>query len=385
MDRDSHLIYESYFANKMQLLNEVDWEKFKDVQKICLSPDQVADELNSELERLKLPEKERPKAKTNFPRISKGNIPTEEGRINIEQFIKNISERPKTIFDIGEKSEHSADESSITINTGIPALRAVLWDTDNKEFYVINTCPGAGECAKICYAMKGFYILSDGKNMKLVRRLQLMMNNPEEYERIAYNEAELYAVQANQQNKQLKLRWNDAGDLFSDVYFNIVLNVTRKLQSKYNVESYAYTKIAKYIKAGEENGIVMNFSSGAKSSEREKMGSDDVKYSEIVDKQIFKGIFVPSGSGYKKDQNGKTLFKKENTGRDDLKQIIYNNYKDNKVEGVTNLTYDSLKYTDELPSEEGEKFKYNVIVLPSGDSDRPAQRRDVKYTFLLQH
>ena len=76
MDRDSHLIYESYFANKMQLLNEVDWEKFKDVQKICLSPDQVADELNSELERLKLPEKERPKAKrtknTFYPNISNG-------------------------------------------------------------------------------------------------------------------------------------------------------------------------------------------------------------------------------------------------------------------------------------------------------------------------
>ena len=42
-------------------------------------------------------------------------------------------------------------------------------------------------------------------------------------------------------------------------------------------------------------------------------------------------------------------------------------------------------YTFELPSKQEEKNKYNVIVLPTGDSDVGAQRRDVKMSYLLAH
>lgn len=367
------------------LLNEVDWEKFKDVQKICYSPEQVADTLNAELERLAIQGKDRPKSSLGFPKISKGNIPLKNGKVDVEEFIKNLTQRPKTVFDVGEKSEHTVDEKSMTINTGIPALRGVLWDEENKNFYVINTCPGAGECAKICYALKGFYIISNSKNMKLLQRLQFMMNQPDEYSRIAYNEAELYAFQANRKGKKLYIRWNDAGDLFSEEYFNIMLSVTNKLKEKYDIQSYAYTKIAKYVELGEKNGIIMNFSSGAKFSEKEKIDQTKLKFSKIVEKEIFKDVFISSGSGYKKDASGKTLFKNQQTGRDELKRKIYDAYKNNKEPDVKNLSYESLKYTDELPSEEGEPLQYNVIVLPAGDSDKPAQRRDVKYVFLLQH
>jgi hypothetical protein len=44
-----------------------------------------------------------------------------------------------------------------------------------------------------------------------------------------------------------------------------------------------------------------------------------------------------------------------------------------------------MKYTDELPTEEGEKMKYDTITVPSGDSDAPAQRKDVRFTFLAIH
>jgi hypothetical protein len=42
-------------------------------------------------------------------------------------------------------------------------------------------------------------------------------------------------------------------------------------------------------------------------------------------------------------------------------------------------------YQYELPSEEGDKFQYDVIVLPTGDTDIGAQRNDVQKTFLLIH
>jgi hypothetical protein len=274
----------------------------------------------------------------------------------------------------------------MTINTGIPALKAVLFDEAAKQFYVINTCPGAGACIKNCYAMKGFYIMNDGKNIKLARRLQLMMNHPDEYERIAYNECEVFAFKAKQEGKKLMLRWNDAGDIYSKVYFDIIVNVTNKLlKAGYDVESYAYTKVGKYMKLGADSGIIMNFSSGARRSERDVVDLDKSKYSKTVEKSIFKGIFIPSGTGYKKDETGKTKFADPVNGRDELKKRIFDAYKNNQDSDIKDLTFESLRYTDELPSSIGEPLQYNIIVLPSGDSDRSAQRRDVKYTFLCEH
>ena len=57
----------------------------------------------------------------------------------------------------------------------------------------------------------------------------------------------------------------------------------------------------------------------------------------------------------------------------------------NRVSIKYNIPYESIVYTDELPTTQGEAFKYNVIVLPTGDSDIAAQRKDVKGSYLLQH
>lgn len=376
----------------IEMLNEVDWEKFYDVSKVCLSAEEVANRLNAELERLKIPSSKRPSADIEFPKISKGNIPTDEqGRINIEHFKTEIMQLPATIFDEGLKSLHTIDEDVYTVNTGIPALRAVLWDEQNNKFFIINTCPGAGKCIKNCYAMQGFYIMNDGKNMKLINRLQLMMNHPEVYENKAYNELELFAFKANRENKKLEIRWNDAGDIFSIVYFNIIVSVTNKLKLKgYNVESYAYTKVGEYMKLGEEHGIIMSYSTGAAFKEKEKVDMSISKLSETVPYDLFKDLFErqltkdgkPSPH-FSKDEKGKTKFKNDIAGRIELKKRIYYYYKDK--EGFENLSIESLKFTDELPKIIGDKHEYNAIVLPGGDSDRPAQRTDVRITFLCEH
>lgn len=368
------------------LLREIDWDKFQDVQKTCLTDEEVAARLNANLDRLKIAGPTRPKADPQFARVSKGNIPTDaEGKANITQFIKDLIKRPKTIFDIGIKSEHSVDEGILTINTGIPALRSVVFDEKDKKFFVINTCPGAGQCIKNCYAMQGFYIMNDGKNLKLINRVQMMLNHPDEYERIAYNEAELFAFKAKQSNQQLQIRWNDAGDFFTKVYFDIANNVTKKLlASGYNVSSYVYSKVAGMIHLGKEAGMTMTFSSGAAKKEIDAVDFSTNKVSEIVPDDLFSHLFInKQGRGYEKDETGKTKFIDGQSGKEELKRIIVDAYKnDPKFKGVT---LESLKYTDELPSKEGEPFTYNAIILPAGDSDRPAQRRDVKYIFLLQH
>lgn len=157
MTRKDSLILENLYGRitnndviRKQLVLEVNWDRFSDVQKVCYTPDSVAKALNAELERLNV-KKDRPSADANFARISRGNIPTDdEGKANVEQFKKQILQRPKTIFDKGEKSLHSTDEDKMTINTGIPALRAVIWDEENQNFYVMNTCPGAQDCIKNC-------------------------------------------------------------------------------------------------------------------------------------------------------------------------------------------------------------------------------------------
>lgn len=388
-DKDSILLESIYDSI---LLNEVKWDThFSDASKTCYSPEDVADALNKEIERLKIPSTKRPSSPKNFPKISKGNIPLdEEGKIQIDHFRRQLTKMPKTIFDMGEKSLHTSDDNIKTVNTGIPALRAVLWDEDEEKFYVINTCPGAGSCPVNCYAMQGFYIMNDGKNLKLVNRLQLMMNHPDMYTRMAYKELELFAFDANREDKQLKIRWNDAGDFFSETYFNIAVDITKSLLDKgYNVESYAYTKIAKFYKMGEQAGMIMNFSEGAKESERTEVGDlQKVKMSIIVPTQVFEGFFEKKGPHIQKDDTGKSKFKSPEHKRLLKEKIIgyYNMHPDPKYGYINKqLHVNNTFYTDELPNKIGETGEYNCIVLPNGDSDRPAQRRDVRYTLLLEH
>jgi len=371
---------------KEWLFSEVDWEKFQDVSKVCISPDDLASKLNDELERLKIPAKDRPSFKKGvFPQIASKNIPVEkddlgETEIDIERFKSDITEIPKTIFDVGEKSKHTneLDEVVFTVNTGIPALRTVIWDEDNKKFYVLNTCPGAGSCIVNCYALKGFYIMSKGKNLKLTQRINMLVNHPKEYESRMLKELRKFAFEAELDNKKLKIRWNDAGDFFSDVYFNIAVNVTNELKKLHgkHIDSYAYTKSGKYIALGEKHGLTMNFSMEGKPSERDGVNLEETKLSLIVPRDVFKGIFERKTKEQSTDQ-----FVDFESGREELKKRIWEKYKDQYK-----IDLDSLKYTDEIISKaEGKKYKYNVIVLPHGDSDISAQRQDVRISFLLEH
>lgn len=365
------------------VINEIDWTA-PDLGNVniqrCMTMDQVVEFFNSELERVAIGGK----ASKGMPRISKGNIKLKLGtqEVDIETFIRLLTMPPKTIFDEGEKAKHSSGQGILTINTGIPALRGFVYDKDDPvtPFKVVNTCPGAGKCAVDCYALQGFYIMNDGKNIKLAQRLQQIMQDPDGYTRQAYAEAELYAFKAKREDNILEIRWNDAGDFFVQRYFNAAVKITKKLWSSgYQVNSYFYTKVAGLVNIAEILGFTVTYSLG---------GSDKLinakKKSVIVPKEVFVKYLVPTkGRGYKKDPiTGKSEFASE-TAREELRREIYNHYHTNPEFSL--LSLNDIKYTDELPGQEGEPGQYSIITLPAGDTDAPAQRKDVRYNFLLKH
>ena len=372
----------NYRLKEHNSINEVDWDKeFSDVKKTCMAPEDVVNMLNGQLDRLNSKSKDRGKISANEPIISRGNIPLKDGDIDVEHFIREITSKPKLIFDRNPKME-KGDKGALqyTVNTGLPALRSILYDKDNNKFYTINTCPGAGACAVNCYARKGFYIMNDGKNLKYTQRLNLLLNDPEEYENIIMDELDPLAYKIKRESRKLGedikliIRWNDAGDFFSKKYYDIARSVTNQLiSSGFNIESYAYTKMGDIANISDDN-FIMNFSDDANKRETEKVDTDSVKISKIVPKELFKDIFVKKGPHFVKDENGKPTFNEG--GEENLKKLIVSKY---------NVPYESLVYTTELPSTQGEPLKYDVIVLPTGDSDVGAQRRDVKISFLCEH
>jgi hypothetical protein len=327
----------------------------------------------------------------------KNNIPVdtvmaETAVLDVEKFKSLLVKEPSKIFDRNPKMEKGdKGRNQYTINTGLPAIKGIVFDEDDNEFMHINTCPGAGDCQLVCYARGGFYGMNNGKILKLMRRLNLLWNKPKRYyqkvmEELIAAASSIQSPKANwdfddfentstrNEGPQLVIRWNDAGDFFSETYFKIAKSATLQLvKLGYDVKSYAYTKQAKYIDLAGD-AMIMNFSKGSKPSELAKVDLEKVKYSDIVPSEVFKQVFVYKGAHIQVDNNDVPIFKQG--GRELLKQLMSKEY---------NIPMERLKYQDELPSKESEFFQYDVIVLPKGDSDIGAQRNDVHKTFLLVH
>jgi hypothetical protein len=370
-----------------EVIKEIDWSRFSDVPTTCISPEEMATNLNYILSRSKLPPKEKDKRDVNFPIVHAGSLKSDDvGNVDVQDFINQLTVPPTKIFSINEKAKHSETENTLTVNTGIPAFKALLWDRDEKIFKVVTTCPGAGKCVIGCFAMLGNFVRLKGVVMEYARRFQFLMDYPDKYEKRAYAELLGHAAQAEGMDKTLEVRWNDAGDFFSTEYFRIAKKVTDDVIDRgFKVNSYIYTKVGKIIPLATAAGFVASFSTDSKEAERKKLDPDTTKLAVRVPKNLWKGILIKAGPrGFEKDEKGKVKFTDKQKGREDLKEIIFTAYR-GKYEG-SGMTYDSLVFTDELPkSESSEQFKYNVIVLPSGDTDWGAQRRDVKNSYLLEH
>ena len=360
-------------------LNEIDWENdFSDVSKKCITGAALVEYLNNVLDNYEKKPKDREKLGLDKPYIHNKRIPKKaSGEIDIEAFIKNITAMPNKLISVNAKMEKSSGDTFISVNIGIPALRGLVYDIENSQFYFVNTCPGAGTCAVICYARKGSYVIYPDVFVNQTRILNLLLNYPERFKKLLKNELEMIAVK--NQNSSIEFRWNDAGDFFAKKYFDIALSITKELRADgYSINSYAYTKMGDVVNLNDPD-MVVNFSMDANKKQTGRVKDlGKVKKAEIVPKELFDDVFVKDekNRNYLVDDKGKPIYKNE-SGPEMLKSRFGLKY---GVDPTTILTYDEL-----LNTPEGEPLQYNVMIAPKGEGDIGAQRPDVQYSFLMFH
>jgi len=348
---------------KNYLLNEIDWQDtFSDVQKTCVDPKEFADYLNRVKANADKDYGEREKFKTTQPYVhAKSRLfAGSKKKVNIDLFIKQITTQPKTLISQNEKMTKTGEANTFVYNTGIPAFRGIGYDIEKGKFYYINTCPGAGTCVKICYALKGNYIRYPGAYDNMTRRLNLLLNNPDAFEEQLYNELKTKC----ENHKAIKgykfrvsIRWNDSGDFFSKKYVEIAHSVVDRLKKAgYNIEEFLHTKIASV--AQDPDFEVTSFSTGGNKKELAKIGPQQ-KISDVVGKALFAGLDLDKLSDIEK-----------------LKELLAMQIGVNKK---LILTYDELMQT---PA--SKKPKWYTITMP-GDGDDATRRKDVIRNFQTEH
>jgi hypothetical protein len=362
-------------------LTEVDWEgEFSDVkQTSCMNVEELKNLLNDVLKNYNQSPAKRVKSDVYIH--NKAIKQTPEGDIDVQQFIQDISEEPDTIISTGNKKMlKSTTDQFYTVTISLPAFRGLVYDKEKNIFYIISTCPGAGACARPCYARRGNYVRLTNVFLKQTRILNLLLNNPQRFKAKLKNEIKKTYFEFEE--KEMRFRWNDSGDFFSKRYFEIGKEIMAELkQEGFVVKPYAHTKIASIYNASREAGgtpdFVVSFSVDANKRELSQVNLQGAKTSEIVPPELFKDLFVMEDKhNLAVDRNGHLIFKNAD-GMDVLKQRIAQKF---KVDPSTLLSHEEMMNTPEA-----DKPTYNVIVMPKGETDISTQRPDVLRTFFLQH
>jgi hypothetical protein len=346
---------------KKWLINEADWEgDFSDVQKTCLNPDELVEYLNAVRANYGKKTSEREKFPLSMPFVHSRSDLFKDGDVDIEDFAKRMNEPPKTIVNTNDKILKSGGPNEFVYKTGIPAFRGIVYDQNEGKFYVINTCPGAGQCVVICYARHGRYIQYPEAYDSMTRRLNFLINYPDKYEEQLYKELKSKCDEhkAYQGYKpRVLLRWNDSGDFFSKKYKQIAESVMRRLKEDgYNIDSYAYTKLADVAK---DASFQTTFSSGANTTQTGKVDFATNKLSIVVPKDLFRDLDLMKISDEQK-----------------LKERVAKHF----VLPISQV----ITYGEMMSTPKGEDQKWHVIITP-GDGDDAAFRKDIKTILLTQH
>jgi hypothetical protein len=340
------------------------------------------DELKSYLDRVLAKEKE-PTDKYKLPYIHRGSVvpivDKNDNEYDLDALRRLFTQRPDKILKQNEKMKHSDGSTSVFYNVGLPALVGLAVDEKTGEFYVVDTCPGAGKCKVVCFAKKGGYVQWEASSLSQTRLLNYLLNDPDGFMDQLKKEVK-QAVEKNAKKKNdVYIRWHDAGDFFSPAYVNKAFDLAKEIPE---ATFYAYTKIADVVKSTKPDNFVINFSMGAKGREEKKVDFKKDKHSVIVPKELYMDYVtrkeMPTG---KKDKDGKPktaskMIYKNTQSIKDLKQKIADTY---DIDVTSILTYDEMVKTPK-----GTENQYNVIVKP-GDGDISATRRDVLGTYLLEH
>ncbi|VVC06077.1 Gene 88 protein [uncultured archaeon] len=311
----------------------------------------------------------------NLPFVHSGtaiSIKDEHGKnYNLDSLRKLITTRPVTFLKSNKKMQHSDRENSIFYNIGLPALKGLAVNEKTGEFLVVDTCPGAGMCKVYCYAKHGQYILFKMTSINQTQMLNFLMNDPEGF--FTRLSRELEQRLRIHKGNQLFVRWHDSGDFFSSQYLNVAYAIARKFPQ---IKFYAYTKVSDVALGKKPKNFLISFSEGALPKEQEKVNLVQIKHSSVVPHQMFWDLVIHDKSNhFIKDENGKVQWKSPEALQE-MKRRISKKWHVN----IHNI----LTYSELLKIPEGNRYKWNVIVVP-GDGDTSSARHDVIGTYLLEH
>ena len=143
-------------------INEINWaDEFSDVEGTCIDTKELVNYLNRIVSNKEKSYKDRERFNQELPYLHtySKHLKSEDNNIDVDHFISSITQPPLSIISKNEKIEQTGKANEFVYNTGIPAFRGIVYDIENNKFYVINTCPGAGACKAVCYALKGNYVM----------------------------------------------------------------------------------------------------------------------------------------------------------------------------------------------------------------------------------
>jgi hypothetical protein len=346
----------------------------------------ILDKGKDKTDKYKLPYVHRSNVKNYIPIVD-----PEGKKFDLDKLASDITRRPTKLLKQNEKMQHSDGTVAIFYNIGLPALTGLGFDEEKKEFVIINTCPGAGECKTFCYALKGGYVQWAPVSLSQTRILNFLYNDPTGFfEQLnAEIDEEKRKGDAKQEKHKVTVRWHDAGDFFSDEY----LDMAYKLAGSHpTVDFYAYTKMAD-VSGSTQNrppNFMINFSMGARKAEQKRVDFGVEKHSIVVPKDLFDDLLL---------KDGNKLVKGPDNGWQWADDEAYDTFKERmaikySIKPDSILTYDEMMKTPYGGGGIGggvadgdRSFKrgiYNVIVKP-GDGDDSANRADVLGTYLLMH
>ena len=299
------------------------------------------------------------------------------GEYDLDKLRDMIIARPDHLLSKNEKMQHGDDLAVQFFNIGLPALMAVVYDETKKEFVKVSTCPGAGTCIAICYALAGNYIMVPDSQMYRTKCLNWLLNDPDGFAAKLIQEISTKEKNGRSAGIEIRIRWHDAGDFFSDAYAEVAWQVARACPK---VKFYAYTKMAGVVQSSSKpSNFLVRFSMGATKKETGKIISGDFN-SYIVATELFKDLFIPAKNGKAKaDPITKLWSYKSNDGEELLKQRIAQKY---NLDINSVLSYDN--FMDNRNSDTNSEKRYNVIIRP-GQSDFPASEDSVLAVYNLQH
>lgn len=320
-----------------------------------------------ELEKIKTtPDDEDITSKEHADRPSKLLAPAafvdETGKIySDEEMMRLMSKRP-TILGQNTKMQHSGGELYEFYNTSLPAYKGLYVDEKNKKFRIIITCPGAGKCTKICYAMSGRFKFKS-PSLRAAQLITYIMNDYQGYadQLLAEINAAFYKAKSNK--KGLIIRWHDAGDIISPKYLEMMYDLASKTPT---ITHYAYTKNVPIVKETMDK----------KPKNFEITYSLEGIYDEFINHEIDrKAIIVPEDLFFDLKGGRGEEVKFDDNAVQTMKKRISEKYNVDTV-----LTYQELMKT---PIDMNKKL--NVMIYSESDGDDAAIRPDVSNIFLFYH